>query len=385
MMRNAWLGSVTVLAALAIACAQPRTRVAPSAPVPPAGSPPASVASVADAGETEERRPNPLRPAYAKALDGDMGEALRLLEPIPEDALDDGERRERSCMLDRFAHGAPVKADADAWLAGVLSIYEDYWTQVLLRRTPKDDARGRLVDRLRKALGLGIAPAGSDTRDQTLDALGAALTKRGFHSIRGVTAPYQDLMIWRQEDRASYEVQIPDGARKVEVVMMHDFVSLGWEGFATCGRHYPGGWAEPGRLYCMADAYDRSSERFSVSYLAHETQHFADYERFPKLAGPELEYRAKLAELIESRLTTRTLVALFATQTSTSRDSSHSYANACLVRDLQRELLGPGPDARASWWDALPEERIRASARALFDANTRMLEAKGPSVVTTFL
>ena len=34
-----------------------------------------------------------------------------------------------------------------------------------------------------------------------------------------------------------------------------------------------------------------------ISYLAHESRHFEDYQLFPKLKSADLEYRAKLTEL----------------------------------------------------------------------------------------
>src|SRR4029077_9164441 len=65
------------------------------------------------------------------------------------------------------------------------------------------------------------------------------------------------------------------------------------------------GWATAMTLYAVRSAYDIESESFRVSYLAHEAQHFADYGRFPKLARPEREYRAKLTELAEAQATAR--------------------------------------------------------------------------------
>ena len=50
-------------------------------------------------------------------------------------------------------------------------------------------------------------------------------------------------------------------------------------------------------LYCVEWAYAPDTENFEVSYLKHEAQHLADFQRFPGLPSAELEYRAKLTEL----------------------------------------------------------------------------------------
>ena len=48
----------------------------------------------------------------------------------------------------------------------------------------------------------------------------------------------------------------------------------------------------------MVPAYKSlDAETFSVRFLAHETQHFADKYNFGHLESWELEYRAKLTEL----------------------------------------------------------------------------------------
>jgi hypothetical protein len=310
-----------------------------------------------------------------------MRAALSLLGGIADDRLDEKGRRQRACLLKSFAGPEPPPADvADPWLASVIDAYRAYWTRLMLRTSEKKDAEAYLLARL----GAVVPPpdAGASL-DGELDALGAALMARGYHSIRGRTAPYYDLMVWKTEAPATYQVPLPTGPRRVEVVLLSDFQSLGWSAFATCGAAHTGGWAEKDRLYCVADSYDLASEHFHVSYLAHETEHFADYESFPKLEQPELEYRAKLVELIESRQTTRELVARFASQTGDSREAPHNYADGVLVGDLAREM--DIRDTRSPWWQSIPEERVRTAARKLFDANTSLLTARGAKDVTAVL
>ena len=74
--------------------------------------------------------------------------------------------------------------------------------------------------------------------------------------------------------------------------------------------------------------------------------------------------------------TTRALVARFAGQTATSRDSPASYANGRVVRALEH-ALGVA-DAGAAWWEDVPVERIRAVARAALEEDTRCLVTPCP-------
>jgi hypothetical protein len=307
------------------------------------------------AGAALAKGDGPLAPVYEKALDGDMKEGLRLLEAISPATLDAEQQKARDCMLATFRQPQPP-SEKDPLLAGALAVYRDYWTQVL----QKKEGDAILRDGLSKLLGV------SRPIDELTDLLGKRLEAEGLHSIRGLTAPYQELMVWKKETAHDYTVKLPESTVKVRVVFMDDFASLGWEGFATCGRYHPAGWTKPEALYAVASAYDTKSEHFAVSYLAHEGQHFSDNAKFPKLEQPELEYRAKLTELATAKTTARDLLERFAAQQGPTRETPHGFANAAVVRDLGK----PGSVAK-----------INQTAAALLRASTKRLTALGASTV----
>ncbi len=348
-------------------------RSAPPPPAPPEASAPASAAA----------RPDPLAPVYSKGLEGDMKAGLAALRSIPVDSLDPSQARQRACILKRFAGPEPASpAGGTPLLGAVIAAYHDYWRRVLLQELDPDSGEALLVANLARALaydaGAARAPLGA-----LLDDLGARLQAQGYHSIRGVTRPFHELMVWRTETPKTYEVTLPEGPEAVDVVLLRDFETLGWSAFATCERSYTGGWAEKDRLYCVADSYDLSSEQFKVSYLTHETQHFADYKRFPRLDQPELEYRAKLTELMASRETTRSLLDRFAEQAGTERTAPHAFANGRLSRDLARLLGQDG--GRPSSWATVSDDAIRRAATQAYQANTDLLVQRGASDVVQVL
>jgi predicted SprT family Zn-dependent metalloprotease len=115
---------------------------------------------------------------------------------------------------------------------------------------------------------------------------------------------------------------------------MENYLTSGWMDYATCGTSKVGGFAKPKALYCNATEYNQKSEKFRVSYLVHEAQHYADYKKFKNLDSFALEYRAKLAEIIASRRTTRKLISLFQSQSSKKRHSYHSYATHKIIENL---------------------------------------------------
>lgn len=182
-----------------------------------------------------------------------------------------------------------------------------------------------------------------------------------------------------------YPVTTPEDTIDVQVVFMDSVISHGWEGYATCDTYYPGGWATSDALYCVRDSYDLESEAFLVSYLKHEGKHFADYKRFPKLASPDLEYRAKLAELAEARTTTHRLLRFLMRNSAPDPANGHAFANHCLVRDLSRMLFDKDREDDPAAWEQVPVERIQQASRELLLQNTQDMVAAGAAEVERFI
>jgi hypothetical protein len=343
------------LASLASSCAHPAPPKAAPAAAPAADLAPPILASV-----------------DAAALDGDVREALRRLDAIPEASL--GAERERAACLRRtFGARDPAPSGVTGALAApVAAAYRAYWTRVLLREVDAEAGAAELEARLRQVLArAGHPQPEAATLDDVTEALGPLLLADGYHSVRGVTLPYHELILWRGESTRTYDVALPEEAVAVQVVFMEGFALRGWSAFATCGSSFAGGWTTDDALYCAADAYDTASETFAVSYLGHEAQHFLDRRRWPGMEQPELEYRAKLAELALARTTGRALLARFGEQMGEDRRVPHAFANRRVVADLSRALLGSrgaAPDAGAL--EGVPAPELARAARALLLADS---------------
>jgi hypothetical protein len=328
---------------------------------------------------------DPLEPVYAAALAGDMVTGMVLLDALPATMLSPEQRKAADCIRARFGASPPeVPADLPPVTADILHAYRNYWRDVMLRKaTPADGESALLVELCRI---LGARGSTKADLDAASDAAKAAIEAEGLFALTGVTLPYFELMVWRRNMRTTYRVPLPEREVEVTVVFLDDFVSLGWAGFATCERSHTGGWATATELYAVRSAYDIDSENFRVSYLAHEAQHFADYPRFPRLAQPELEYRAKLTELAQAATTTHDLVTRFAARSDPDRAIPHQCANFWVTNHLTQALLGHEVDLSTSiGWQALPPGRINAAARELLVASTRSLESRGAPTVERWL
>ena len=326
--------------------------------------------AVADA-TTEPISIKEFRTGTSLALQGDIKAALSHLNSVSPDALTLSQRNTWSCIRTRFQGKKSVSSATglDKWTAALLAAYRDYWTRVMLKEINGSVAEHQLAAKLAKLASEGISARVAEDMDAIEPALEARIETHGFHALFGVTAPMREFMLWRKQTDQTYVVDLPAGQQTVHVVLLDDFISLGWSGYATCDYYHTAGWAKPDRLYAVRQAYDLDSESFRVSYLMHEGQHFSDYQRFPDMKQPDLEYRAKLVELSNAKYTLYDLLDAFAGNESASRATPHSWANRKLMTQLADALLhGQAPSSVA--WKSIAPADINAAARRLFELDT---------------
>src|SRR5215472_9711288 len=318
------------------------------------------------------------------AIRGDVKAGLAVLDRIPAGSLSAEEQKRRECILSRFRGTNLPQIQVDGPLTrDVADIYLKYWRRCLLRETNMAKVNAGLFENLKACLNKhGKEPGRFSSLDDLTEALGAMLQAEGVHSIRGVTAPYYELMLWKEEEGRRYTVELPESPQQVNVILMSGFVLKGWLGFATCDKEYSGGWTTKDTLYCVRDSYKLDSEHFRVSYLAHEAQHFADLRRFPKLEQPELEYRAKLVELARADDSLYPLLEAFTRQSDTNRTSPHAFADLRVVQHLSRALFGDDSATKnPALWSGKSRAQIHETALRQLRKSTEALQAAGPDQV----
>lgn len=270
---------------------------------------------------------------YSKCLQADLPAAIRAIKA--KRALSKKARVLSRRVESRFIAKSESNSALcpDAFVSNVISAYRHYYREALLDKKSAKRHERELKNRIEVLLH-------TKGSWQTLEpALQRALRRRGYHSLLGVVAPFRSLLVWKKETSRTFRVPLLSGTENVKVVLLDQFVELGWMHFLTFGRHYVGGWAKKHALFCVAQAYkhDYESEAFRVSYLTHEAQHFSDYKKHPGLSSGELEYRAKLAELVASKRPAK-LMEKFTAEAKNDPSLPHSFAACRVVRDI-----GAGP------------------------------------------
>ena len=285
--------------------------------------------------------------ATGLALQGDAATAVRALLAVPASAFQGEQASFRGCMIGRFGPDpTPIAMveTKDPWIDSLITSYRKYWQRALTR--PAERVEAEIALRQDVASLLSMTRLSDEDLDKAEDKIKARAKRAGFHMLLGRTQPLRELMVWRKLTVKQQRVQLPEGMHAVKVRYLDDFVVRGWGHYATCGRRSAGGWATEDGLFAVVPAYKSlSDETFSIRFLAHETQHFADKQKYKHLEGWELEYRAKLVELIMSDATQDSTLELFCENRSPQKDSAHAYANFRVVQDVSEELnLAHGTD-----------------------------------------
>jgi hypothetical protein len=310
---------------------------------------------------------------------GDVSGAIDLFASEPDDRgsmmlVDRFERRfnDRTDGLDLSRIESPVVRE-------IAELFQTYWLDALMQTAPLDTLEERLKGRLDQMLTDREFESALDDEDTLFEHVEALIRAEGYFAQSGRTPPLLDLMIWTSNDMAVESVELTDGTYEVELNYIGDFVSYGWSNFAAFGMASTGGWAKEDGLYCVCQHYDLNSERFKLSFLKHETRHYADFELYPELQPADLEYRGKLTELAYSEQSTYRLLEQFTKAANRVENAPHPLANWYVVEGLSRYLLEGEHPADARAWESIPKEQIREAARRLLEEHDNKLADLGPS------
>ena len=332
-------------------------------------------ASVSDSTKIDKSK------IFAYALNADISSALKIME-IPDTSLSEYEKGFKTNFENRFKYSSD-KSDyldnIEPKAKPLLEVYHSYWRKALLNVNKNYDTT--FVISLIEFLKKNYKPASSlnlSSQDEDINnILTAYITSLGYKTTGfGKTGRLIDLLIWENDYNEDYNFNIFGDTLNVSVTIMNDFITLGWEEYATLGVYYPGGWATGNGLFCVKKAYDIQSENFLISYLAHEGTHFSDYKKFPGLPGNELEYRAKLTELSLAKETLYQTIDFFIKTAVKGSDSPHANADYAVISDLSEMLFNEEFESDYYKWKSLSTDTINSASHKLFEKNTSELKER---------
>ena len=319
------------------------------------------------------------------ALNANVQEILKILDTTK--IISERDRKFKLKFEDRFKYVSDKTnyfLKSDTSLNQLNRIFQDYWRKSMLDNKTNYDKyfEKKLISFLKSENQKTKFTNHKITRKTIIkDVYQSYIGSKGIHATNiGKTGNLYDLLAWKYETDTTYTIVLINDTAKVHILMMKDFVSLGWEEYATLGAAFPGGWTTSEKLFCVCQSYDLNSETFLVNYLSHEGQHFLDYEHFPKLSSNDMEYRAKLIELYLYDKELYNYINFFINNANYDKNNSHPYADYCLIRDMSRELFHTEFEKDIEKWKSKSKDDIHKTAKYLFLKNTERLNKIGKNV-----
>lgn len=291
----------------------------------------------------------------------------------------------KSKMISRFKSNDKLieHITEDDVVNTICDIYRNYWKQELLK-PDKKRTDIELYEKLSKYLvENNLTKLTPDSLQRVIkndEELTRVLESRGFQSKFMFRNGIQDLFIWKDETIKSYNVSLPKEKIPTKVVFINNYILNGFTDFATFGSSTVGGWvsSDEQKLFCNQNEYDTNSEKFKISYLKHESLHFSDLKNYKELSSADLEYRAKLVELMYcSKISIYDRIAEFVNNSNKSqRDFSHPYANYQIIHNLSKQLFDSDFEYDIEKWKEITTEKLNEKAKLLYEINEAILEGE---------
>jgi hypothetical protein len=319
-------------------------------------------------------------------LNGNMPEALKIINASPDSLLIKRHLILKNELNRRFNY----KADRSDFsfrhrsaIDPLFLTFKSYWRRSLKEFPVNQDAQLK-QDLIRFFKIQKKSQLNDSTLEKEIDRQMKAYTLgKGYHSLGfSKTGKYYDLQVWKTERDTVYHFKVKDEIINCPVVFMENFITNGWQAYATADKIHPGGWAGDKSIYCIKESYDLTSEKFLLSFLSHEGRHLKDYHDFPGLSSPDLEYRAKLTELSMVDFTLNEVINSFIFNSNKDSKDGHQLSNYYVIRDLSREIFHKDFESDMEKWKAVDKKIVRETSYQILQGNNSFLRQNHLKYIT---
>lgn len=238
--------------------------------------------------------------------------------------------------IDIFEKVQYYKRTDNEVIGDIDKIYQNYYRDVFWRNVQNEKAEKTLFKRLTEYCEEKSHPIIDDDIENEIEKI---VKREGYEYLGGKTSGLYGPYIWETSTRVTYDVELPSGIEPYTIIMMDGFISRSWLDFISFGITGTGGWlGKDGTLCCVKSIYDTESKEFNISFLKHEAQHGYDIKNFPGISSTDLEYRAKLVELIYWP-DYRIMLQIINEADNTNPDNGHSIAAHRIVTEMSKEIF----------------------------------------------
>lgn len=241
-----------------------------------------------------------------------------------------------SNYTDLFKHKKYKKVFDDKYLDELFQIYQLYYIECFYEKLDREAACNNMKNRFIKFFKIK-----EDIEEFYMieeNHIANAFKSKGYYFLGGCTSGYFGPYIWEKSELKEYDVELPEKKTRYKVRLNSKFKSNSWLSYISYDMFGVGGWADPdGTITCVAEKWEIDSDNFKISLLKHEAQHQEDYIRYKNLTSTELEYRAKLVELIYYSDLSK-LKSIISEADGSNTLNGHAMAAYRIVKEMESEF-----------------------------------------------
>lgn len=295
-------------------------------------------------------------------IQGDLKKAMDYIERYHEDPS----AIEKYQAL--FKRKEFIQLSEDPAMDNLLMPYQLYFHDVFYDDVETKVAEERLRERLSTLLGSKNLPM-----EELEEQLKVIIEAQDYYFLGGKSNGYYGPYVWKSKEVVTYSVELPDTTEDFDIFILDGFITRSWMDYISFGLAGTGGWAQAnGAICCIRNRYDFESEAFKVSLLKHEAQHSLDLRKYEGITNAELEYRAKLVELIYSN-DLSILGNFYERAKSTQINEGHVQASVQIKDAFNQRFFEEEIDDIDGVYDL---NGIQVFARQLFQESNEVLDFK---------
>ncbi len=294
---------------------------------------------------------------------GQLHEAINYLSKFPD------KKDWLEMYINIFEKGQYYKRTENEVLEGIDRIYQNYYRNIFWKNLSNEDAKKLLFYELWLFCG---SKSDLPKDDNIEDEIAKIVKAEGYEYLGGDTQGFFGPYIWKSSTKVTYEVELPSGIEPYTIIMMDGFISRSWLDFISFGNTGAGGWvSENGTLCCVRSAYEIESDKFNLSFLKHEAQHAYDKKNYLDITAIDLEYRAKLVELIYWPNDEK-IKEIFRESDNSNPNNSHSVAAYRIINEMSQKIFeSENMNDEKAWKDKLGS--VKKYALELLEKSSKVL------------
>lgn len=275
---------------------------------------------------------------------------------------------------DIFENGKYIIDAEDDKIIGFLHDYEDYLKWVLTHKITPEECKTYFLNKFKKYFSK------IHTWEEMDNAVTTYFKEKGYFITFGVTRPFVDMYLWKKQTNQKYLIELPEETLEINVYEMDETITRGWIDYISLNKVSAGGWATSEGIYYFKKSYDVTSDNFQISLLKHEAQHAFDLKRYPNMQSSDLEYRAKLVELIYHSDINYFLTFL-ASIGDDRNNYPHQYASKKVVQGLSKKIFEKELELNPDLWIKENKKIVVFSRELLKEHNERLINWNGQTFI----